>query len=153
MEKHVSGLLTVIAVIALMMCALAFGVGYNMAPEKEKIVEKPVVEIKNVTVEKEVEVDMLAIATDAFMKAVEDEEDEAGNDVSVLSENDKKFDEISLYKVYDEYTVAYDGDKAVVDFKVKLKLDIEEATDEKVTYNVIVTFEEGEDTEVEYELA
>ena len=81
----------------------------------------------------------------AFMKAVEDEEDEAGNAVEILG--DYYFDEVSITKVYDEYNVAYEDEKTTVDFSIKLQFDDGDDR-EKESYDVTIIFEEDEDTEV-----
>ena len=100
----------------------------------------------NVSVEKLVEVEApsaLDKAVEAFLSAVEDEEDEAGNAVNVLGVYN--FDELSVLKVYDEYSVAYDGEETTVNFSIRLQLD---DGDDRVknTYDATVVFEDGEDT-------
>ena len=144
MEKHVSGLLIVIAVMCLLVGGL---VGYNMAPVK--VVTETVTEYQNVSVDKIVEVEapsQLSLALDTFMTAVEDEEDEDGNEVDVVGSYD--FDEIEVSKVYDNYTIEYDGDKTIVSFKIKLKFDEDGEKSQKEIFDVVVAFEEGENSEV-----
>ena len=112
---------------------------------QDRIVEKLV----NVTVEKLVEIpeqDMLSLAIDAFLQAVDDEEDEAGNDVDVLG--NYNFDEVEVSKVYNEHTVFYNDDETTVDFSIRLRFKEDDSVAEKITYDVTVTFEEDEDTEV-----
>ena len=82
-----------------------------------------------------------------FMQAVEDEEDEAGNSVDALNGYD--FDEISISKVYDEYSIDVDGDKTKVSFSIRLKYKEKGEKSEKIVYDVVVNYEEDEDTEVE----
>ncbi len=147
MEKHVGGLLVVIAVAFLLIGGL---VGYNMAPTK--VVTETVTEVvyQNVSVEKLVEIpapDMLSLAVDAFLIAVEDEEDEAGNDVDVLGSYD--FDEVEVSRVYDDYTVNYNDDETTVSFRIRLRFDEDDEPSEKETFNVVVIFEEDEETIVE----
>jgi len=147
MEKHISGLLVVIAVFALLIGGL---VGYNMAPTKVVTETVTEIEYQNITVDKVVEVpaeNILDKAVATFMEAVEDEEDEAGNDVDVVGTYD--FDELEISKIYDDYSVEYDNDKTIVDFSIKLRFDEDGEASEKETFDVIVTFEEDEDTEVE----
>lgn len=86
----------------------------------------------------------LQMAVDEFMKAVDNEEDEAENNVDALLDYD--FDEISISKVYNEYSFTYDGDKTTVDFDIKLKYDEDDQKSEKHRYNVEVVFESEEDT-------
>ena len=115
--------------------------------EKEVIVEVPVEVPVETVVEVEIPaVNQLELATAAFMQAVEEEEDEAGNDVDVLGNYD--FDEVEISKVYSDYNVSYEDDKAIVDFSIKLRFDMEDKKAVKETYDVTVTFEEDEDTEV-----
>ena len=149
MEKHVSGLLVVLAVLCLLVGGL---VGYTMAPADIETVNKYV--DRNVTVEVEVPVEVPSILDSAvatFLEAVEDEEDEAGNDVDVLGSYD--FDEVEVSRVYDDYTVSYDDEVTTVDFSIKLRFDEDGEASEKETYDVTVIFEEEDDTIVEVEVA
>ena len=149
MEKNVGYALIVIAVAFLLIGGL---VGYNMAPTKVVTETETItnVEYQNVTVEKLVEIpapNMLSIAVGEFMQAVEDEEDEAGNNVDVIGTYD--FDEIEVSKIYNDYSVQYDDDKTIVNFSIKLRFDEDGEASEKETFDVTVIFEEDEDTEVE----
>lgn len=151
MEKHVSGLLVVIAVFALLIGGL---VGYNMAPTKVVTETVTEIEYQNVTIEKLVEVpveDILSKAESEFMNAVDDEEDESGRPINVSGNYD--FDEIEVSRVYDEYSVAYNDDVTTVNFSIKLRFDEDGEASEKKTFDVSVRFEEDEDTEVTAKLA
>lgn len=145
MEKHVSGLLIVIAVLSLLIGGL---VGYNMAPTKVVTEIVTEIEYQNITVEKVVEVpaeNILDKAVATFMQAVDDEEDEAGNDIEVLG--DYYFSEVELIRVLDEYNISYDDEITTVDFSIKLRFDDGDVR-LKVSYDVKVIFEEDEDSEV-----
>jgi len=154
MEKNTSGIIVVFVILSLL---VGFALGAVLVGEDtETIKEVEVTKIVNVTVEKLVEVelpapDMLSLAVDAFMQAVEDEEDEAGNDVDVLGSYD--FDEVEVSRVYDDYTVSYDDEVTTVDFSIKLRFDEDGEASEKETYDVTVIFEEEDDTIVEVEVA
>ena len=90
---------------------------------------------------------LLDLAVEDFMKAVEDEEDEAGEEVDALRDYD--FDEISVSKVHDDYVIRYlDDDEYFVKFDIRLKYDEDDEKSEKVTYEVKVHYEEDEDTKV-----
>lgn len=144
MEKHVSGIIVLVAVFALLIGGL---VGYNMG-EAETIYTEKIVN-RTISVDNIVEVQapsQLDLAVAEFLEAVEDEEDEAGNDVNVLGSYD--FDEIEVSRIYDEYAVQYDDEVTTVDFKIKLRFDEDGEASEKKTYNVTVIFDEDEDTEV-----
>lgn len=141
----------------LMIAFLLIGAVGGVVLAPEKVVETEVEVEVEVPVEVEVEkiveipaVSQLELAVAEFMNAVEDEEDEAGNDVDVIGSYD--FDEVEKSKVYNDYTVAYDDEKTTVDFKIKLRFDEDGEASEKETFDVTVIFEEGEDTEVEVEL-
>ena len=150
MEKNTGGIIVVFVILSLL---VGFALGaVLMGEDVETIKEVEVTKIVNVTVEKLVEVelpapDMLSLAVDAFMQAVEDEEDEAGNAVDVVGTYD--FDEIEVSRVYDDYTVSYNDEVTTVDFSIKLRFDEDGEASEKETYDVTVIFEEDEDTEVE----
>ena len=150
MEKNTSGIVVVFVILSLL---VGFALGaVLMGEDVETINEVEVTKIVNVTVEKLVEVelpapDMLSLAVDAFMQAVEDEEDEDGNAVDVVGTYD--FDEIEVSRVYDNYTVSYDDEVTTVDFSIKLRFDEDGEKSVKETYDVRVRFEEDEDTEVE----
>ena len=147
MEKHVSGLFIAFSVLALILVSLSGLVGYNMGNEDNEIITE--IEYRNVSVTEYIEVpaiSQLELAKAEFLQAVDDEEDEAGNDVDVLG--NYNFDEIEVIKVYDEYSILYDGDETTVDFKIRLKFD--DGDDRvKEDFEVTVTFEEDEDTIVE----
>jgi len=148
MEKNTQGLVAVFAILSLL---VGFSLGAVLMGEDVEVIKEVEVEkIVEVAVETLVEVpapDMLSLAVDAFMQAVEDEEDEAGHDIDVLGSYD--FDEVEISKVYDEWSVAYDDDVTVVDFSIKLRFDEDGEASEKETFDVTVIFEEDEDTEVE----
>ena len=110
---------------------------------------------QNVSVEKIVEVaapNQLEIAVAEFMNAVENEEDEADNRVNILDNMDYNFDEVSIKEVSDDYTIAVtnDRDTTEVNFEIKLKFKDSHDKYETASYNVTVTFEEDEDTEVDF---
>ena len=141
---------TIVTIFVILALLVGFVGGYVISPTEtevkyeDKIVEKLI----NVSVDKVVEIpapDILSLAVDAFMQSVEDEEDEAGNDISVLGSYD--FDEVEVSRIYDEYTVIYD-DKTTVEFSIKLRFDEDGEPSEKQTFDVTVIFEEDEDTEV-----
>jgi len=146
MEKNTQGIVAAFALLALLV-GFALGavlMGEDTVTVQEKVVEK----IVNVSVDTVVEVEApseLDRAVAEFLIAVEDEEDEAGNDVDVL--RNYNFDEVEVSKVYDEYVISYDGDETTVEFSIRLILDDDDDR-EKNSYNVIVEFEEDEDTEV-----
>ena len=99
----------------------------------------------------EVQYDFLGVAVDEFLEAVEDEEDEAGNEIDVLGNYD--FDEMKLRNVEDEWSLVYeDDDKYSVSFEIDLKFKEEGERSEVKSYNVEVFYEDGEDTEIEYSL-
>jgi len=144
MEKHVSNLFIVIAVFALLIGGL---VGYNMAPVKVITETETEIVYQNVSVTELVEApNQLSLAVAEFLIAVEDEEDEAGNEVNVLGSYD--FDEIEVSKVYDDYSVEYTKDTVTVEFSIKLRFDEQGEASEKETFDVEVVFEDNEDTEV-----
>jgi len=143
---------TIVTIFVILALAVGLVGGYVINPSDTEVVyqDKIVEKLVNVSVDKVVEVpapDMLSLAVDAFMQAVEDEEDEAGNDVNVVGTYD--FDEIEVSKVYDDYQVSYDGDETTVNFLIKLRFDEDGEASEKEKYDVTVIFEEDEDTEVE----
>ncbi len=140
MEKT---LVTILVTLALLIGAIG---GTVFAPAhvvyKDKIVKVPV----NVSVEKIVKVrhSVLNDSVAEFMNAVKNEEDAAGNTVNVLGNYD--FDEIEVSRVYDKYNISYNGDKIIVDFRIRLRFHEEGEPAEKDIYNVTVIFEKGEDT-------
>ncbi len=118
----------------------------------DKIVYKDVVKEVPVDriVKEEVLISHLDKSVEDFLKAAEDEEDEAGNDVDVLECNNSSYewDEVS-FKVEDEYLVEYfDDDKYEVNFTVDLKYKQDDIARCKESWNVLVEYEEDEDTEV-----
>lgn len=119
-----------------------------------------ITEIKTNTVEVPVEVPYEVIkevpapgildqAVAAFMTAVANEEDEAGNEIDLQEGYD--FDQISISRISDEYVVSYDDDKTTVEFEIRLKYDEKGDSErsEKITYRARVIYETDEDTTVE----
>jgi len=89
--------------------------------------------------------DYLNTAVNDFMVAVEEEEDEAGDEFDLLRGYD--FEEISVNKVYDEYTLEFlDEDEYLIDFTIKLKYKEDGERSEKIKYEVQMHYEEDEDT-------
>jgi len=143
--------LAVLLGVLLLMGGFAIGIAIN----KEKIVEveKTVPVEKIVEVEKIVNVEvpgpsLLDKAVSDFMKAIELEEDEAGNEITLMDDYNVDFDEISVKKIYDEYVIVHDGDKSSIEFSIKLKFDEEDQPSERVKFDVLVEYEEDEDTEI-----
>ena len=133
----------IVSLIMAVLLIASFGIGYNVNDSDVKTV----VEYKNNTIEvvKEVMVEQtinyLDEAVNEFLSAVE-----ADDEVSILGTYN--FDEVSVKKIYDAYTVSIDDDVTIVEFEIKLKFD-DENEREINTYNVRVTYEEDEDTIVE----
>jgi len=112
--------------------------------EKNVSVEVPVETIVEIEKVIEVEKDYVADAVAKFMKAVEDEEDEAENAVEVLGDYD--FESVSIRKISKDYTVSINKNQTVVDFNIKLKF-VEGDRFKVEEYNVTVTDFVDEDEE------
>jgi len=148
MEKNISFVIAALIVAVVLAGGLFYVVGFNSAPVK--IVEnKTFVEIpgENQTIEvevvKEVQIDPRDDALAEFLKEVEDDD-------SLLrcSGYEYDFDEISVSKLDDAYTLEVDEDEQTVTFKVKLKYDEDDERSCKNTFDVEVFYEDGEDAEV-----
>lgn len=148
MEKNTQGLVAIFAILSLL---IGFTLGaVLMGEDTETIKEVEVEKIVNVSVEKIVEIEApsaLDKAVIAFMNAVENEEDEAENDVDILDDMNYNFDEVSIYKLFDDYSIVVsdDGDVETINFDIRLKFK-DSHDSEKTTYDVTVIFEEDEDT-------
>lgn len=133
--------------------ALFFSTTKTEVEYKDKIVEVPVEKIvyKDKIVEKEVTTDWLKKAIDEFLVSAEDEEDEAGNEVDILdcNNNTYDFDEISVSRIDDKWTMTTDKDTREVEFEIRLKYKEEDERSCRETYDVSVLWEEDEDTIVE----
>ena len=153
MEKNTSGIVVVFVILSLL---VGFALGAVLIGEDtETIKEVEVEKIVNVSVEKIVEVaapNQLELAVSEFMNAVENEEDEADNRVNILDNMDYNFDEVSIKEVSDDYTIAVtnDRDTTEVNFEIKLKFKDSHDKYETASYDVTVTFEEDEYTEVDF---
>lgn len=150
MEKHISGLLVVIAAVFLLVGGL---VGYNVG--EAQVETNTITEYvdRNVSVTEYVDVpapSQLNLAVAEFLKAVEDEEDEAGYNVDVLGTYD--FDEMEVSRIYADHNVSYEDEKTTIDFKIRLRFDEDDAESTKRTYNVTVVFDQEEDNTVDYDL-
>ena len=147
MEKHISGLLVVIAAAFLLVGGL---VGYNIGEAEIETKTITEIEYQNVSVDRIVEVQApseLDRAVAEFLKSVEDEEveDVNGTEVDVLG--NYNFDELEVSRVYEDYSVSYEDDLTTVNFSIKIRLN--DGDDRaRETYDVTVILEEDEDTEV-----
>lgn len=152
MEKNISGLLIVFAAIFLVSVGLSYSTGYNAGNEDTKIITE--IEYQNVSV---LEIEYLSLpsqldlAVEAFLNAVEAEEDEDGNSVDVLDNLNGKFyfDELEVRSVDEDYSifVTGNGDVTTIVFSIDLRFDDGDDR-EKESYKVEVVFEEDEDTMV-----
>ena len=138
--------LATILIVAFLLIGAVGGV--VLTPEEECPVVDTIVEYQNISVPGEIEYislpSQLDLAVAEFLIAVEDEEDEAGNNVDVLGRYD--FDEMELNRIYDAYKVSYDDGITTVDFKIRLRFDEDDARAVKKTYEVTVIFDTEEDT-------
>lgn len=133
--------------VTLMIAFLLIGAvgGAVLAPQDDAEIEYvDRVEYVNNTVETIVEIaapNLLDLALAEFLLEVE-----ADDDLEILG--DYNFDELSVSKVYDDYTVSYEGDETIVEFDVKIRLKEDDYRAEKDVYKVEVIFEDGEDAVV-----
>ena len=72
-------------------------------------------------------------------------------DKFICSDKEYDEDEVSLSKMYDEFSIEYDGDEYTVDFSAKLKFKESDLRSCRETFDVSVYYEEGEDPEVTFE--
>ena len=88
--------------------------------------------------------DLVKKSVDVFINELEDEDE-----LECKGDN-YDTDQVSIYRVYDKYTISGDDDETTVDFSVKLKFDedVEKSCHQK--YDVSVLYEEDEDPEVTY---
>jgi len=152
MENVISGvLMAVCLVVGLFAGAAVFSNEKIVEVTKELPVEKIVeVEVPGEVVEIEAP-SLLDKAVSDFMKAVEDEEDEAGNEMDLLEGYD--FEEISVNRVYDDFIVThFDENEYNIEFTIKLKYKEDGEKSEKIKYLVNMQYEEDEDTEIETEI-
>ena len=143
--------LATILIVAFLLIGAVGGV--VLTPEKDSPVVDPEVIYQNVSVTEYIEVpaiSQLDLAVAEFLKAVEDEEDEAGHSVNVLGRYN--FDEMEVSRIYEDHNVTYEDEKTTVDFKIRLRFDEDDSRSKKRTYDVSVIFDEDEDTEVDVNL-
>jgi len=153
MVKENKKLIAIVSIITLILGVIIGSYAFPITKEVIKEVQvkatcpinEPIVVQNNVT--QLVEINYLEKATSTFMQAVDDGEDEAGNDVDILG--DYNFDEVSVQKVYTDYTIVKDKDKVTVDFKIKLRFKEADEKSESTTYTVTVVYEDDEDTVVQ----
>lgn len=147
--------IAVTLMVALLIVGLFAGAAFFSTEteiEVPKVCEKcPECEVCEICEELIVEVpvpSLLDLAVADFMKSVADEEDEAGNDVNALrcKKHTYDFDEISVSRVYDDYSIVVEDDKTTVTFEVRLKYDEDDERSCRDRYNVEVVYEDDEDT-------
>ena len=143
MEKT---LVTILIALALLLGIVG---GAVFAPTHVEIKKVPVLKLVNVSVNRTIEVPApsdLNRSVAEFLKAVDNEEDEAGHSVNVLRNYDP--DEVSVSRVYDQWSVRHDSNREVVNFRIKLRFDEPYSASEKRTYNVTVRYHKDHDTRV-----
>ena len=124
--------------------------GYVMSPEKEVI--KEVVKEVNVEVPVEVPVETeilvadasvyLSDAVDDFMEYVDDEE------LFVCNDHEYDYDEISVSRVYEDWSLDMSNDEYTVKFNIKLEFDEDDERSCKDRFSVESFYEEDEDVEI-----
>lgn len=149
MEKQLTSILVILAFII-------GAVGGNVFSPEKTITEFVNVEVPGEApdpVEIPVEVEVVkrvadpslildnAVAT--FLEELEDDDDL--EDTLTCNGNDYDFDEVSVSKVYDGYTISVDDDEQEVEFKIKLKYDEDDERSCKQRYDVSVFEEIDED--------
>jgi len=153
MEKHVQGLLIVLAILSLL---VGFAVGNVVGPKTEIVKEIPVEKVVTQEVVKEVPVVKEVIkevpvtkeitSDELLQKAISTFKEEKLDDLQKKKNEEYDSDQIEVNKVYDQYTINFDKDKQEVEFKIKLKYLDEDVGDKcYATYNVEVIFEEDEE--------
>jgi len=139
---------TLIWVIASMLL-LGIVVGYFAFPNTEKVITKEVIKEVPVNVTKEVikEVPsdkmLLDLAVKDFMKEVNDDDD-----LLVCDGYEYDFDEISISRVYDDYSIMHEDEDYTLDFNIKLKYDEDSERSCRNNFEVSVFYEEDEDPQV-----
>ena len=82
-------------------------------------------------------------AVDDFMDYVDDEE------LFTCGDYEYNLDEISISRVYEDYSVAIDDEDTTVEFSIKLEYDEDDERSCKKVYDVKAYYEEDEDVEIE----
>lgn len=133
----------------LMAICLFVGVVGGLAIDQKEVVTKevPVEIVKNVSTEVRVEVPVPDAslfkdkAVEDFMKYVDDEE------LYKCDGHEYDYNEISVSKVYNDWTVSFDDEDYTVNFEVKLKYDEDDEESCKKSFDVEAFYEEDEDVE------
>jgi len=107
----------------------------EIIPDCPKCPDCPVCEVNEV----EVETDYLTPATDELLNYLDDE------DKLKCSGDEYSLSEVSISKVYDEYSVEFDEDKYIVTARVKIRFDEDDERSCYKKYDFKVTYEEDED--------
>lgn len=147
MEKHVGVWLILVAVAFLLIGGL---VGYSVgeAEVQTEYVDREVVKevVKEVEVTTEVKVaDVVGYrdqAVEDFMEYVDDEE------LFECGRYDYDYDEISISKIHDEYSVEIDDEDTTVEFSIRLKYDEDDERSCRETYDVEAYYEQDEKVEI-----
>lgn len=164
LNKHGGKMENKVAITLIVVCALCGFLLASLLVQPNVIeVEKPVIKevIKEVkgetiyeTVTETVEIEVgvadtslvLDEAVQTMLEELEDNDDLERYLRCGFNEYDS--DEISVSKVYDDYSIIIGEDTKQVNFKVKLVYDEDDERSCKQTYNVSVFEEEDEDVEV-----
>lgn len=133
--------------VAASMLFLGILAGYFIFPSetitKVEIKEVPVNVTKEVIKEVPSDTMLLDLAVKDFMKEVNDDDD-----LLECNGNEYDLDEISISRIYDDYTIAYEDEDYTLDFNIKLKYDEDSERSCRNDFEVSVFYEEDEDPEV-----
>lgn len=139
-------IVTIFVILALIIGAVG---GYVISPTVEVEVEVPgetIIETVEVPVEVEVLVPgisgYLDQAVEDFLEYIDDEE------LFRCSGNNYDFDEISVSRVYDGYSVSVDDEDSTVNFNIRLKYDEDDERSCRKRFTVEAYYEEDEDVNI-----
>lgn len=136
--------------VTLMVFALLIGVigGAVIVPNEEVIKEIEVEKIIEVPTEVLVEVEVpsaskyLDKAVEDFMEYVDDEE------VFECDGFEYDFDEITIKRIYDDYSLDFEDEDYYVNFEIKLEYDEDDERSCKETFEVEAYYEDDEKVEI-----
>lgn len=142
--------------VSLMIAFLLIGAVGGLVLSPEKVIEVEIEKEVFVDVPIEVEVEKLVADSSEYLNlAVDDFMDHVDDNESFLTcvNHEYDFDEISIVRVYDDWSLSFDDEDYTVDFSIKLKYDEDDERSCKESYDVSVYYEEDENAEFNVFLA
>ena len=147
MEKNIGLAFIALAVLTLVLAGISGATGYSMGSNNAKVEIVEVEKLVEVSIPEPFEVEVPSaslfkdLAVEEFMEYIDDEE------LFECNGYEYDFEEISIARIYDDFSLDFNDDEYAVAFSIKLEYDEENERSCKKSFDVEAFYEEDEDVE------